>query len=162
MCLCNFLFWRVTLRVTAIQRVNVTRMVYPTANASPMGNRSPMGNPSPTGDPNHHWLCVLRRRMRLYKFMLEGMADEHRFQVMSKLIQEVKLLYFPLSSFYVPFSVLAQVGRFPHNLSLPSVSVLSRPLSRRPFFRSSFKTSLHLFLGLPFPAFPGTTILEAS
>ena len=29
-----------------------------------------------------------------------------------------------LFSFYVPFSVLAQVGRFPHNLSFPFVSVL--------------------------------------
>ena len=27
-----------------------------------------------------------------------------------------------LFSFYVPFSVLAQVGRFPHNLSFPSFS----------------------------------------
>ena len=75
------------------------------------------------------------------------------------------MLYYVFSlslfSFYVPFSVLAQVGLFPHNLSPPSVSdslSFARFLCSRPFFRSSSRTSLHIFLGLSFPIFPRTSI----
>ena len=74
----------------------------------------------------------------------------------------VKLMPFSLSlllvSFYVPFSVLTQVGRFSPKFE-PHLSLsFARALPKRPFFRSCSKTSLHLFLDLPFPAFPGTTI----
>jgi len=66
-------------------------------------------------------------------------------------------LFSTLSSLLCPFSVLTQVWRFPYNLSHPSISFI-RLLSKRPYFRSSSKTFLHVFLGLPFPAFSGTTV----
>jgi len=64
----------------------------------------------------------------------------------------VSLLPFSFFSFYAPFSMLAQVGRFPIIWALNVSLSFARLLSRRPFFRSSSKTPLHLFLGLPFPA----------
>ena len=62
------------------------------------------------------------------------------------------LLSLSFFSFYVPFSVLAQVGRFFHNLSPPPISVLRQTSILTASFMSSSKTPLHLFLGLPFPS----------
>jgi len=58
-------------------------------------------------------VCVCRSRMRLYRFLLEQMTDNHRFQMQGKLVQEVStFLAFLALTTHAPSSLLMHLPHF--------------------------------------------------